>query len=173
MHTHRFVADRLNLKKIAVALSILFALILFVGIMAVPGLSQEAPATVSEPVVQGSDFVVGIRLLHDSYFYAIGGIIADDWDALVGIGFNNGFWVGAHAMIALDVAGSVNGYGGLEITIVPQAEDNDWRPSIPIGFSYRDGRLGAALGANIYAGKRDKPVDVGFFVQFTYSLGEL
>ena len=166
MKHHTFARRKLNLKWPALILTLLAAVVLFVGSMALPALSQEAPGTAVD-----SDFVVGLRMLHSNHFYAVAGLVAKQWDALVGAGFNNGFWVGAHALIApLEEGGPVYGYGGFELTILPQDTYNDWKPSLALGLAYRQGRMGAALGASIYPGLRDVPVDVGFFVQFTYGI---
>lgn len=107
---------------------------LVLGLVGVLALGLAAQAAESGEASEPATFFYGLRLQSDMLFYLCTGVSWERVDAAIGLGFNNGVWLGMHSYFYSNQGMAV--FTGLELQVLyPPGEPLELHPALPIGFA--------------------------------------
>jgi len=150
--------------RLTTAVAVVLLVVLGLGAFFVKSLGQEVVNVQSDVQIVG-----GMRLHHDALFYGQLGVIVNNMDLIVGIGFNNAVWIGAHRYIYANE--ELSAFSGVEAHILyPPGEPITFRPAIPMGFAVSTEIGTVILEAVILPAVQGHPVEVGFAVCYLFPL---
>jgi len=155
----------LHLQPTPIALLVLF--LLMVGVVGFIAHGQEVtPAADTDP---GYMLIYGGRLQSDMLFYCQFGVKAQNFDATLGIGWNNSIWIGGHTYFFS--GDGIAAFSGLELHIQYPADGTiELHPALPFGFAVEHEKLVWIVEALILPSLSGEPVSAIFALSFLFGL---
>lgn len=133
----------------------------------VPAVEASAVAEVDD----GPMVFFGARMHTDAAFYAQLGIKTDEWDATVGIGFNDSVWIGAHKYVFGGDGLAASIFAGIEMHIVDEDDGMTMDPAMVIGGAINEGPILFIVEALIVPVAEGEPVQTVFAMSVNFGWG--
>lgn len=146
----------------------IFLVALLFSVLLSVGLKAQTVATVpaDDP---GYMLIYGGRLQSDMLFYGQFGVKAKNFDATLGIGWNNSIWIGGHTYFFS--GDGIAAFSGLELHIeYPSGGTIELHPALPLGFAVQHEKMVWIVEALILPSVAGEPVTAIFALSFLFGL---
>jgi len=153
-------------RKLLFVVLVASFLSIFGAVLAQAQTDTATDQTTDDP---GYMLIYGGRLQSDMLFYGQFGVKARNFDATIGLGWNNSIWIGGHTYFFSGEG--IAAFSGLELHIeYPTGGTIELHPALPLGFAVEHEKMVWIVEALILPSLEGTPVTAIFALSFLFGL---